>query len=70
MRLPAGNQFGEDEASLDGLAEANVVRQQQPDPRQLQGANDRDELVDFGRSRPGLAANRAAGPMICSSSKA
>ena len=44
-RAVAKDQLLDDEAGLDGLAEADVVGDQQVDPRHLQGARDGVELV-------------------------
>ena len=43
----ADDQFQGDQARLDGLAEAHVVGNQQVDPRHLDGADHRVELVVF-----------------------
>jgi hypothetical protein len=42
-----GGELGHYQAGLDGLAQADAVRQQQPGPAHAKGAQGRDELVGF-----------------------
>ena len=53
---PPEQQFGEDQPGLDGLAEADVVGDQQADARHREGFQQRDELVVLD---PDAAVERA-----------
>ena len=60
--MPCGQQLGGDQAGLDGLADADVVGDEQPDGVLAQGQQQRHELVGTGRDGdPGQAAERPAG---------
>lgn len=47
VRKPPRHEFCEYQPGLDGLAQANRVRQQQPDPAHANGTKDGHELVRF-----------------------
>ena len=56
----ADDQFQDDQPGFDGLAEAHVVGDQQVDPRHLDRAHDRIELVVLARCRCGMAPGGTA----------
>ena len=43
--MPANQEFAEDQASLDRLAQSDIVGDEQVDPRHAQGLEEWDELV-------------------------
>jgi hypothetical protein len=59
-RSPAPGQLEQDQAGLDGLAQANVVGDEQPRPRQPERLQHRDELVGLQLDPPVLQRHQVA----------
>jgi hypothetical protein len=59
---PSGDEFGDDQAGLDGLAQANAVGQEEAGPAHLDGPEDRDELVGLDAQSAGLNGEEGGGP--------
>ena len=62
MRAPPCDQFADDEPSLDRLAKADAIGQQQARPRKLQRAHQRNELIWLDLNPPRLRQQQVLGP--------
>lgn len=62
VRATTGDELGEDQAGLDGLAEADVVRKQEPGARHLQDTQHGDELVGGDPQAPRLGCEQGRRP--------